>query len=101
MEINQIILIYYFLGVNLFTYLIYMIDKKKAVNNQYRISEQFLLVLVIGGGTIGSLLSMIINRHKIKKFAFIVKYILANILFLYLLFENYQKISMYINHSLS
>jgi uncharacterized membrane protein YsdA (DUF1294 family) len=67
MGVNKIILIYYFLGINLITYLIYMIDKMKAINNKYRISEQFLLILVIVDGIIGSLLSMIINRHKIKK----------------------------------
>jgi len=100
MDMDKMILIYYFLGINLIAYLIYMIDKRKAIKNRYRVSEQFLLILVVGGGTIGSLLSMIINRHKIKKISFIIKYIIANLLFFYLLIENYQKILIYLNKSI-
>lgn len=84
----NIFILYYFLGINLLAYTIYYIDKKKARNGSYRVSESTLLFLVLAGGNVGSLLSMLINRHKTKKLSFIMKYVLINILFVFLLFYN-------------
>ena len=82
-----IILLSYFILINILTYVIYAYDKKQAINREYRVSEQFLLLLVVIGRMFGAILSMIINRHKIKKSSFLVKYIIAIIIFLYLLIE--------------
>jgi uncharacterized membrane protein YsdA (DUF1294 family) len=46
------------------------IDKYKAIKNNYRISENTLLLISILGGGIGSLLGMILFHHKTKKLKF-------------------------------
>ena len=97
MELILILLIYFF-GINVLAYIIYTYDKKQAIKHKYRVSEQFLLLLVVGGGMFGAILSMVINRHKIKKTTFIIKYIIAIVLFIYLLTEYNQLIITYINN---
>ena len=64
------IIFYYLLGINLVTFLLYGIDKWKAKNGQWRISEANLLWLAVIGGSIGALLGMKAWRHKTmhKKF---------------------------------
>ena len=52
------IIFYYLLGINLVTFLLYGIDKWKAKNGQWRISEANLLWLAVIGGSIGALLGM-------------------------------------------
>lgn len=84
---NFMMYIYYFIGINVITYIVFFFDKKQAIRDKYRVSEKFLLTLVSIGGTIGAISSMMINRHKIKKQSFIFKYIGANILFVYLSYE--------------
>jgi len=91
-----IILMSYFLGINGFAYLVYSYDKKQAIRGNYRVSEQFLLVLVVGGGMFGAMLSMIVNRHKVKKISFIIKYLIASTIFIYLLVVYNQEILLYI-----
>ena len=95
-----IIVLSYFFIINTIAYIIYAYDKRQAIKNNYRVSEQFLLVLVVGGGMFGALLSMIMYRHKIKKVTFIVKYIIASVAFLFLLITYNQKISLLINEFL-
>lgn len=92
-----IILMSYFLGMNSLTYIIYAYDKKQAIRGNYRVSEQFLLLLVVVGGMFGAILSMIVYRHKIKKMTFLIKYIIASIVFVYLLVVYNQKILIQIN----
>ena len=69
----------YLLSINIFTAVIYGIDKVKAINNSKnnisRISENILFIFAFIGGSIGAIISMILFRHKIKKLSFIVKFI--------------------------
>lgn len=68
-----------FLGImSILTYVIYKVDKVKAINNKYRIKESTLLLFSFIGGSIGALLAMYIIRHKNKK----IKFIFFNWLFL-------------------
>lgn len=48
------------------------VDKKRAIRNQWRISEKALILIAIIGGSIGSYLGMQQFRHKTKhsKFKF-------------------------------
>ena len=64
-------LIYYLLGINLLTFLLYGIDKWKARQAQWRIPEATLLTLAVLGGSVGALLGMAVFHHKTKhkKFA--------------------------------
>ena len=63
--------IYYFIGINVLTFLLYGIDKWKAQRGKWRIPEDTLIWLAIVGGSIGALLGMYLFHHKTKhrKFA--------------------------------
>ncbi|MCK5294638.1 MAG: DUF1294 domain-containing protein [Arcobacteraceae bacterium] len=57
----------------------YSYDKLQAIRSNKsisRVSEINLLFSSFIGGTIGSILAIIIFRHKIKKLSFMVKFIL-------------------------
>ncbi|PID82636.1 MAG: hypothetical protein CSB16_00675 [Clostridiales bacterium] len=63
---------YYYILVNIITFILYLVDKLKAIKGKYRISEKTLIVLSIIGGSLGALLSMKIFRHKTRKSIFII-----------------------------
>ena len=65
-------LCYIILFINVVTFLVYGIDKWKAKQGSWRISEATLLILAVIGGSIGALLGMKIWHHKTmhKKFKF-------------------------------
>lgn len=64
------IIFYCFLALNLLTFIIYGIDKLKAKNAKWRISEATLILLAFIGGSIGAWLGLQVWRHKTqhKKF---------------------------------
>lgn len=64
--------------MSLITFILYGIDKSRAINNKWRIKETTLLMASILFGACGGLLAMIVFRHKTKKWYFI----LVNVLFL-------------------
>lgn len=68
------ILIYIFI-INLIGFFIIWFDKKRAVSNQYRISENTLLAIVAFGGLIGSGLAMFVFRHKTSKTTYLLKFL--------------------------
>lgn len=79
MEISIRLLLYYLLAVNLLTFLVYGLDKWKAVRNgqrskrpSRRIPEATLLLLAALGGSPAALLAMYLFRHKTlhKKFRY-------------------------------
>jgi uncharacterized membrane protein YsdA (DUF1294 family) len=60
----------YMIFINILAFTIMGVDKKKARNGEYRISERTLwIVAVIGGGT-GAYLGMKQFRHKTKHASF-------------------------------
>ena len=63
-------MVWYLVGINVFAFFIYGIDKYLAVKNKYRISEYSLFILSIFGGSIGSLLGMRVFHHKTRKVFF-------------------------------
>ena len=60
-------MIWYLLGINIFSFIIYGVDKLLAVKKLFRISEYSLFILTIFGGGIGSLLGMKVFHNKTKK----------------------------------
>ncbi len=60
-------IVIYFLIINLFSFFVYGIDKFFALCKRRRIKESLLLTLSFIGGFFGSILGMIIFRHKIRK----------------------------------
>jgi len=74
------ILLLLFLLVNFVAFTIIGYDKRLAVKGKRRISEKGLLFWVAIGGTIGSLLGMLLFRHKISKGSYLLKFCLILIL---------------------
>jgi len=52
--------------INIVAFLLYVIDKRKAVKGKWRISEKTLLFFTIACGGIGALLGMCVARHKTR-----------------------------------
>ena len=63
--------IFYFIGINIVTFIIYGIDKWKAIHGAWRISERNLLLLAIAGGTLGAYVAMYVFRHKTRHEKFV------------------------------
>ena len=80
-------IVYILIGINVLTFLVYGIDKWRAVHGSWRISEASLLMLAVVGGSIGALLGMKVWHHKTmhKKFKYGLPFILlAQIALIYL-----------------
>ena len=60
-------LIYYFLAVNVLTFVVYGVDKWKARRGRWRVPEASLLGLAAVGGSVGAWLAMQLFRHKTQK----------------------------------
>ena len=60
----------YLLIVNIFTFIVYGVDKLKAKEHWWRISEATLLFLAVVGGSVGAWVGMKVWHHKTmhKKF---------------------------------
>lgn len=57
----------YFIVINLLTFLLYGLDKYKAIRQEWRIPERALLLMAFMGGAFGALSAMRIFRHKTRK----------------------------------
>ena len=83
----------FFATINVFSFIYFGLDKIKAQKNQQRIPERSLLIMTLFGGTIGSILGMLLFNHKIAKKSFVFKILLIiiiQILILYLIYNKYQ-----------
>lgn len=60
-------ILFYLILINVLSFIVYGIDKYKAVNNKRRIRIVSLLLLAFIGGSIGSLFAMYLFRHKTNK----------------------------------
>ena len=58
--------------INMAAFGLYGIDKYKAKNHQWRISEATLICIAVPGGAVGALLGMFIFRHKTKHLKFMI-----------------------------
>ena len=68
----------YLIIINIITFVIYAVDKYKAINNKRRISELTLYSLGFLGGFAGALLAMLLFRHKTRK----IRFYILNILYM-------------------
>ncbi len=66
----MILFLLYLIVINLSTFILFGMDKRKAVNKKWRIPESTLLGLSIIGGSVGSFLGMNLFKHKTKKLYF-------------------------------
>ena len=60
----------YLLIINLVTFAVYGIDKRRARQGRWRIQESTLLLLAVAGGTPGALAGMFGFHHKTKHLKF-------------------------------
>ena len=61
---------YYLISINLISFILMFVDKRKAIHNKYRIKESTLLFTSLLGGCFGTLLGMYLFRHKTRKLKF-------------------------------
>jgi uncharacterized membrane protein YsdA (DUF1294 family) len=83
-------IVYILIVINVLTFVIYGIDKWKAKQGSWRISEATLLTLAVLGGSIGALLGMKVWHHKTmhKKFKYgLPMILLAQIALIYLIIQ--------------
>lgn len=80
--------------MSLITFLLYMIDKKRAVKNKWRIKEITLLMFSCLFGAFGGIIAMYKFRHKTKHWYFIVVNYLSIILHIILGFIIYNRFGM-------
>ena len=81
---------YYLIIINISSLLLMGLDKILAIKKKRRISEHTLITISFFGGSIGTLLGMLIFRHKIRKPKF---YILVPLFIIILVFI-YTKIPL-------
>lgn len=76
----------FLITLNIGSFMYYGFDKRKAQKRQHRISEKSLLIMTLFGGTIGSVLGMLIFNHKTAKKSFIVKMVIIVFIQIYVLY---------------
>lgn len=69
-ELKYIVI--YLVMINVIGFLAMYLDKQKARNGSWRISEKTLMMLTALGGGIGTLTGMYLFRHKTKKLKFTI-----------------------------
>lgn len=58
---------YYLIAVNAIAFLLYGMDKFKAVHHKWRIPEKVLILSAALGGGAGALIGMLVFHHKTRK----------------------------------
>lgn len=64
------IIIAYLMIVNIIAFIMFGVDKKRAINDQWRISEKTLLGVALAGGSVGAFAGMQFFRHKTRDLKF-------------------------------
>ena len=64
------VLIVFIIIINIVSFVMMGIDKKKAEKHKWRIKESTLFLVAILGGSLGSILGMQMYRHKTKHLTF-------------------------------
>lgn len=63
-------LLFWLVIINIITFAVFGIDKKKAIDGKFRVSELTLFVLSLLGGSLGGLIAMHTFYHKTRKWYF-------------------------------
>jgi len=76
----------YSITLSIIGFILMGIDKKRAKRNKWRIREKLLLIIAFIGGSPGTLIGMIVFRHKIRNKKFYIGvpiiYILHKVIFI-------------------
>lgn len=65
------IIILYAVAVNVVSFIMMGVDKRRAIKRAWRIPESTLFVLAIIGGSIGSIIGMHLFHHKTRHWYFL------------------------------
>lgn len=74
----------YLIGINLISFILMGIDKRRAREKKYRISEQTLWLWAIIGGALGGAVGMFYFRHKTKHLNFKIGFPILAVIHVYL-----------------
>jgi len=67
---NNFIFLIIYIVLGLATFIMYIVDKNRAIKQQWRIPEFTLHMLELSGGWVGGLLAQQYFRHKNKKLSY-------------------------------
>ncbi|QSX05534.1 DUF1294 domain-containing protein [Sedimentibacter sp. zth1] len=73
-------LLLYLLIINLVAFIMFYVDKRKAIKDKWRIRESSLYLVSFTGGVYGSILAMYLFHHKTRKVKFCIITALALII---------------------
>lgn len=65
-------IVIYLIAINLITFFVMWLDKRKAKKGKWRIPENTLLIFVLLGGGIGGIAGMYVFHHKTQKAKFVI-----------------------------
>ena len=74
----------YLIIINILSLVLMILDKILAIKKKQRISEFHLLTITIFGGSVGTIIGMILAKHKIRKLKFILLVPLSLILHIFI-----------------
>ena len=74
----------YLIIISILSLVLMILDKILAIKKKQRISEFHLLTITIFGGSIGTIIGMILAKHKIRKLKFILLVPLSLILHIFI-----------------
>jgi len=57
----------FYAAINIITFVIWGVDKFKAISKQWRVPERVLVSLILLGGAFGALAGMLVFHHKTRK----------------------------------
>lgn len=69
---QHVLLCWYAAVINVATFVVFAVDKVKAIRKKWRIREAVLFGMSLAGGAVGGLLAMDICNHKVNKMHFMV-----------------------------
>lgn len=71
MELSKLLIVY-LLIINIISFLVMGIDKRKARKHAFRIPESSLFFLALIGGAAGSIVGMYLFHHKTRHLSFVI-----------------------------
>ena len=87
----------YYIIINLVLYITMVIDKKRAIKDQWRIPEKNMYLMAVLGGGLGGLVAMVFKRHKNRHMDFILVFTMTSILHMLLAFLLIGKFAFIMN----
>ena len=69
---KELFFLFYSIVINITSFIMFRVDKRKSEKNLYRINENTLLLLCLFGGAIGGLMGMVVFKHKLGKKRFYI-----------------------------